>query len=89
MKQNPPPLGVGSTSTIHLPEEYPRVGISDGNERDDVPHHGIDERAVHGTLRVLDGKRGAYPEAGDADVPDSPVRICNHDVLALVQQRMV
>ena len=79
----------GRMPTIHLPEKYPRVGITDGNERDDVPHHGIDERVVHGNLRVLEGKRGAYPETGDADVSDSPVRLRDHDVLALVQQRMV
>ena len=36
----------GRMPTIHLPEKYPRVGIADGNERDDVPHHGIDERVV-------------------------------------------
>ena len=74
---------------MHLPEKYPRVGITDGNERDDVPCHGIDKRTVHDNLRVLDGKRGAYSETRDADVSDSPVRLRDHDVLALVQQRMV
>ena len=47
---------------IHLPEKYPRVGITDRNEWDDVPCHGIDERTVHDNLRVLNGKQWAYTE---------------------------